>query len=252
MHHCQDMQARTRWLNGRRLIVILAVLAVLVSLLAGFVLWRESNHSFRELAQRHGPLISYLLLYIEESGIPLPVPGDVFVMYVGHSFRDSAALLVLGWLGLVVCVVLGSTNLYLIAREWGRWLVTGRVGAIIHLTPKRLETAENWFRRWGPLAIIFGRHIPGFRVPITVACGIFRVSYPVFATCVAISTGIWAGIFVVVGVYLGTRVQTFLAEHRVTYITIPLIVGLAVAYFLFRLLTWESEKEAAPEGRLSG
>jgi hypothetical protein len=26
---------------------------------------------------------SYGLLYLEESGVPLPAPGDVFVMYVG-------------------------------------------------------------------------------------------------------------------------------------------------------------------------
>lgn len=32
---------------------------------------------------------SYGLLYIEESGVPLPAPGDVFVMYVGAHVPRS-------------------------------------------------------------------------------------------------------------------------------------------------------------------
>src|SRR5712692_1588523 len=46
--------------------------------------------------------------------------------------------------------------------------------------PRRLERAERWFERYGVLAIIFSRHIPGFRVPITVAAGVFKIRYQVF------------------------------------------------------------------------
>src|SRR4029077_13468471 len=37
----------------------------------------------RHVLHRYTYLAGYGLLYIEESGIPLPAPGDVFVMYVG-------------------------------------------------------------------------------------------------------------------------------------------------------------------------
>src|SRR3979411_1471459 len=35
------------------------------------------------LLNRFGAAASFALLYIEESGVPLPVPGDVYVAYLG-------------------------------------------------------------------------------------------------------------------------------------------------------------------------
>ena len=38
----------------------------------------------RDFLRQHGPLAAVGLLYLEESGVPMPVPGDFFVMYLGH------------------------------------------------------------------------------------------------------------------------------------------------------------------------
>jgi len=51
---------------------------------------------------------------------------------------------------IIVVVVLGATNLYLISRRIGRRLLAGRLGAVLHVTPERLDQAERWFHRWGP------------------------------------------------------------------------------------------------------
>jgi membrane protein DedA with SNARE-associated domain len=169
------------------------------------------------ILHRYTYLASYGLLYMEESGIPLPAPGDVFVMYVGaHVPRNIASWLV-AWLGLIGVVVLGATNLFFISRRFGRRLAEGRFAEVIHLSPERLERAERWFQRYGVVAIIFGRHIPGFRVPITVAAGALKVRYPVFAASVAVSTAIWAGVVMVIGINYGPRMEAFLNVHRVTY-----------------------------------
>jgi membrane protein DedA with SNARE-associated domain len=104
----------------------------------------------------------------------------------------------------------------------------------VHLSPERLERAEKWFARYGVLAIIFGRHIPGFRVPITLAAGVFRVRYPVFAASVAVSTAIWAGVFLIVGINFGGRLEAFLRVHReASWIFVAFIV-VAVSVSLFR------------------
>ena len=98
-----------------------------------------------------------------------------------------------------------------------RRLVEGRFAHLVHLSPERLDRAERWFARYGVIAIIFGRHIPGFRVPITVAAGVFKVSYPLFAASVAVSTAIWAGVFILIGINFGPRIEAFLGLHRETY-----------------------------------
>jgi membrane protein DedA with SNARE-associated domain len=159
----------------------------------------------------------YALLYIEESGVPLPAPGDVFVMYVGVHIPHNIFAFILAWLGLVLVVVLGATNLFFISRKFGTRLVHSQFAEYIHLTPERLEKAEQWFKRYGVLAIIFGRHIPGFRVPITVASGVFQVSYRVFAISVAISTAIWAGVMLTLGIAIGPRLAVLLHAHGYVY-----------------------------------
>ena len=185
-----------------------------------------------QLASR-GYLTSYPLLYIEESGVPLLAPGDVFMLYVGAHVPHQAPTLVAAWLGFVVVVVAGATNLYLVSRRLGRRVVHSRIAAFMHITPERMEKAEAWFHRYGWVAIIFGRHVPGLRVPITAACGVLKVPYPVFAGSVAISTAVWAGFWVGLGALYGVRVEAYIRAHSEYYWigggALALVVGLLIA-----------------------
>jgi membrane protein DedA with SNARE-associated domain len=179
--------------------------------------------------RRFGAPASFVLLYLEESGVLLPVPGDVYVVYLGSHYGRSLVGWVAAWLGVIAVVVAGSTNLYFISRRWGHRLVRGRLGAFLHLEPERLDRAEKWFARWGALAVIFGRHVPGFRIPITVASGIFEVPYRVFAPSVAVSTAIWAAAWLTLGARFGDNVRHFFELHRWTYLLLAGgVVALAV------------------------
>jgi membrane-associated protein len=199
--------------------ILITAAIVVVAILEGDVpdLVSWGTHWIRLILRRYSYLGSYGLLYVEESGIPLPAPGDVFVMYVGAHVPRNLASWIIAWLGLVGIVVLGATNLFFISRKFGRRLAEGRFAEVVHLSPERLDRAERWFKRYGVAAIIFGRHIPGFRVPITVAAGVLRVSYPVFAASVAVSTAIWAGVVMTIGINFGPRMEAFLRVHRETY-----------------------------------
>jgi membrane protein DedA with SNARE-associated domain len=219
-------------------IVILIVAAIVVSaILQGDVpdVLEAGTVWVRHILHRYTYLASYGLLYIEESGIPLPAPGDVFVMYVGAHVPRNFFSWFVAWLGLIGVVVLGATNLFFISRKFGRRLAESRYAEAIHLSPERLQKAEDWFKRYGVVAIIFGRHIPGFRVPITVAAGALKVSYPVFAASVAVSTAIWAGVVMTIGVAFGPRMEAFLNVHRVTYWIWAGVVLVMIGVILYRI-----------------
>src|SRR5438132_13200290 len=198
--------------SGRALQIGAAVLGVLAVLIVLAVLYgdlpelfRISNQAVRDFVRHNSFLAGFGLLYLEESGVPLPAPGDVFVMYVGIHVPRNLVAWIAAWLGLIVAVVLGATNLFLISRKYGRRLAESQLAEYVHLSPERLAKAERWFKRYGVLAIIFGRHIPGFRIPITVACGVFQIPYRVFAPSVAVSTAIWAGIVLYIGANYGPK-----------------------------------------------
>jgi membrane protein DedA with SNARE-associated domain len=189
----------------------------------------------RDFLRQNGPLAAVGLLYLEESGVPMPVPGDFFVMYLGSRVAGDWMSGLLAWLALTMAVVLGSTNLYWISRRWGRRLVAGRAGAMLHLTPGRIERSERWFGRWGPWALIIGRHIPGFRVPITIAAGSFNVRFRTFALCVGISTATWSAFFLLMGHLLGERAQAFMDVHRTaTPMICAAILAVGLVYILGR------------------
>lgn len=193
----------------------LIVLAFLYGDLPEFL--HPVGRQLRELYRHNAYLPGYGLLYLEESGIPLPAPGDVFVMYVGIHVPHHLVAWIAAWLGLIVAVVLGATNLYLISRKYGRRLAQSSLAEYAHLSHERLIKAEAWFQRYGVLAIIFGRHIPGFRIPITVAAGVFEVPYRVFAPSVAVSTAIWAGVMLIVGIKYGPHLADLLRAHGFLY-----------------------------------
>lgn len=213
--------------QGRRLIGVAAVALLAIALFAAYRLegWPDAVRDTGELARgllvRFGPGFTFVDLYLEESGLPMPVPGDVFILYLGHQLASSMGWLVAAWLGIIAVVVAGASNLYLASRRWGRQLVEGRFGLLLHLPPDRLQRAEQWFQRWGPLAIIFGRHVFGLRVPMSVAGGVLRVPYPVFAVSVAISAAPWAAFWLWIGIHYGGRLGTFLQGHWWAYLLFP-------------------------------
>jgi membrane protein DedA with SNARE-associated domain len=234
-----------RWTAG---VFVAAIVAFLVfAILEGDLpeLFRDGAYFVGHLLRQFGMVAAFCLLYAEESGVPMPMPGDVFVMYVGHHSAPSALTLVAAWLGLVAVVVLGASNLYFISRRWGRSIVERRLGKLLHLTPARIDKAERWFGRWGVWTLVFGRHIPGLRVPLTVAAGIFRVRYRVFVASVAISTAVWAGFFMTLGVVFGGRIGHLLQLHREGYVILPAVIVIAFSVYLLILIRRSARVEPA-------
>src|ERR1700686_315056 len=238
----RDWVSRTSGMQKLRIAAIAILIAaaiVLSAILQGDVpdVVNGVTHWVRLILHRYTYLASYGLLYIEESGVPLPAPGDVFVMYVGAHVPRNLPSWIIAWLGLIGVVVLGATNLFFISKRFGRRLAEGRFAKVVHLSPERLKRAEQWFRRYGVIAIIFGRHIPGFRIPITVAAGVLKVKYRVFAASVAVSTAMWAGVVIIIGINFGPRMEAFLRVHRETYwmwAAVVLAMVILIGYRVYR------------------
>jgi membrane protein DedA with SNARE-associated domain len=181
-------------------------------------------------------LVGVALVGVEEAGVPLPVSGDLLIMYSASSVsRNPYAWLPLG-LGFELMVLAGSSVLFLVSRRWGTRLLQGRVGMALHLTPARIKRAERWFKRWGIWAVIFGRYVPGFRVAVTVVAASFGLGYRVFITGVAISAAVWVTLFMTLGLLVGPQAERLLGAHQNSSLLVlggVLLIGLV--YFVGRL-----------------
>ena len=188
------------------------------------------------IQHQSGIQIAIAGIYLEESGVPMPVPSEVSVGYLGQRLTASPLTLFASWLGLTLLIVLGSTNLFMASRRFGQRLITGRIGTALHLTPSRIARAQSWLEHWGPLAIGVSRYVPGLRWAMAVACGILGVSYRTFWFSTTISAAIWAAVILTLGVALGDAVGQAITAHAWIGLLLPLPAAIVVTTGLVRLI----------------
>ncbi|HZK72967.1 MAG TPA: DedA family protein [Clostridia bacterium] len=188
--------------------------------------WRPLSHVVRIFVLQHQSGGLFVVIFLEELGIPLPAPGDAAIAYGGYLTTTGAIPYPLAYLAVVSGAVLGSACNLTISRRYGRPFIQ-RFGTYVGITDERLVRAEDIFKRWGPWAIIVGRHIPGMRIVISALSGILGVPYRVFIPCVFVSAAIWAAIFLELGRRIGPRIrEAFLIFPA--YLIPWLLLGLAL------------------------
>jgi membrane protein DedA with SNARE-associated domain len=189
-----------------------------------------------QLEQTIGVEFAVAGVYLEETGVPMLVPSEVSIGYLGQRLRGNPLAAGATWLGLTLLILLGSTNLFAASRRFGPRLVRGRLGTALHLTPSGVARAQRWFDRWGPLAIGLSRYVPGLRWGMAVACGTLGVGYRTFWLSTAISAAIWAGGLIMLGVALGETAGRVIAEHAWMGLLLPLPAAAVVTTGIVRLL----------------
>lgn len=162
--------------------------------------------SIRTFVVHQAVIAPFILLFIEESGIPLPIPGDVYLAFTGYQVSKGTVPYWGAFLMLLIAVLAGSSILYFISARWGTLLVD-KLGIYLHLNQKKLVEVEKDFKKYGIFLIIFGRHIPGLRIPITVFSGISGVSYPTFIISTFISIVFWIAFYLALGERVGKNVM---------------------------------------------
>lgn len=180
--------------------------------------------------------LGVLLVIVEEAGLPLPISGDLLIMYSASRVGGNPPVLLVLGLAFEVAVLVGSSCLFAIASRWGTRLLYGAPGRALRLSPERLERVEGWFKRWGIWAVIVGRYVPGFRVAVTVVAASFGVTYRVFIAGVAISAAIWISAFMALGLWVGPRAQQLLGTHQSSsYLLLGALVLIGILFFVARL-----------------
>lgn len=226
-------------LGSRRLWAGLGLLALLTAwaFFQGDLLeeFTDIRAFFVAASLRFGLVGSLLLLYAEESGLPLPIPGDAILIYLGsHPQPLLAAALAI----LAVCA--GASNLYWLSRRFGpRLLASPWAGRLFHLTPARAARAHAWFARWGALAVIFGRHVPGLRIPMTVIAGTFGLPYRVFLPSLALSATLWVALWMTLAARFAPSLEALVTAHTWLY---ALFAFFVLASLLLPLLPWPSRR----------
>jgi membrane protein DedA with SNARE-associated domain len=179
------------------------------------------------LLHQQAYLALILLLTAEEAGIPLPIPGDIVIAYIGYQVSKGVLPYAAAFLLLLLAILVGSSILYALSSRYGQRIVL-KFGKYLHVDEQKLLTVEKKFKRYGPWVIILGRHIPGFRIPITIFAGMSSVSYRTFLLSTFISVIFWIALYLTIGKNLGPKTVSLLHAHYGYYLflAVPIVIGL--------------------------
>src|SRR6266566_7388652 len=164
--------------------------------------WDTVRAGLTGLLDQHGVLAAFVLILIEEVGVPVPIPGDFLMLLLGVHARQGRVPLWEALLVMELATLIGASGLYLAASHGGRSLVY-RYGRYMHLTPERLAQAERWLLRHGALAIVAGRLTPGLRIATVITCGVLGVPLRRFVPALAVGSFLYILLYTLLGFFLG-------------------------------------------------
>lgn len=178
-----------------------------------------------------------LLVFLEEAGLPLPLPGDVAIVIAGYRAGHDVARLLLTVAVLEAATIIGASILYGLGTWGGRTLLY-RFGRYLRISPERLDRTGATLQRRGWIAVFLGRIIPGLRIVTPLAAGAFGVSYLRFLPALVAGSLTYISGLVLLGMWLGPRAIEIIEGPGVSLrmvLTVALAIGLAaLLIFLYR------------------
>ena len=173
-------------------------------------------------------IIVCAFLLIEESGIPIPVPGDAVLMSAGYiAWAHGARLLLFMPIG-YLCAVTGAAVCYWVSRKLGRAVIL-RHGKKIQITEARLNKAEHLMNRAAARTVGIARMFPGGRINASIAAGCLNVPFKRFYSGVLISSVFWVSGFTLLCYVLGEKMNAVLPWlDKISVAIVPGLVVIAV------------------------
>lgn len=163
-----------------------------------------------------------------ESGLLIGffLPGDSLLFTAG--FIASQGYLNIGVLifGSFVCAVFGDNVGYATGHKFGRRLFQKEESWLFH--KKNLVAAENFYEKYGKLAIVLARFMPVVRTFTPIVAGIAAMRYKMFMTFNLIGGFLWTVGITLLGFFLGKIIPA----DKIDKYLLPIIIAIIIVSVL--------------------
>jgi membrane protein DedA with SNARE-associated domain len=171
-------------------------------------------------------------LMAAESSI-VPIPSEVIippaVMAAKEGRLTIAGIIIAGTIGSWV----GATIMYWVSRYAGRPLLL-KYGRYVFITPKKIESIENWTLHFGPFGIFAARLLPVVRHLIGIPAGIVQMNFLLYSLYTIIGSAIWTSVLCWVGFQAGKDTELLQGSlHKIMIWIIGGLFVLGVIYWFF-------------------
>ncbi|MBM7825157.1 membrane-associated protein [Arcanobacterium pluranimalium] len=188
-------------------------------------------------------LLGIAIIIFIESGVLFPfLPGDSLLITIAvlhHSLGYPLWVMVL-----VACLaaIAGDQVGFWLGRHYGRKLFSPDAKI---LKTERLDQAEAFFAKYGPLALVLGRYLAFVRTYVPLGAGISSMRYRHFAFWNIAGAITWVFSMVTIGVLIGQIPGVTQSIERIMLVFvvvtgIPVIIGI-----------WKNGKKSKPAEQLA-
>ncbi|HEU4392765.1 MAG TPA: DedA family protein [Solirubrobacterales bacterium] len=185
------------------------------------------------------PIVNWGTDFISATGLPavfvlmalesacLPVPSEAIMLFAGSSVAAGDLTL----FGVVAAGVLGN-----LVGSWAAYAVGyyGRLdllekNKLIHVSPKHLKWADDWFERYGSATVFFSRMLPIVRTFISLPAGVAKMPFWRFTYLTLLGCIPWVLMLALVGKSVGDNWEEWRDHlHYLDYLVVVGFVALAV------------------------
>ncbi|HKG37176.1 MAG TPA: DedA family protein [Solirubrobacterales bacterium] len=191
------------------------------------------------------PIVNASTDFINATGLPavfalmalesacLPVPSEAIMLFAGFSVSEGELTL----FGIVAAGVLGnlvgSWTAYA-AGYYGRLELLEK-NRLIHLPPRYLKWADDWFARYGDATVFFTRMLPIIRTFISLPAGIARMPFWRFTLLTLLGCIPWVLMLGLVGKSVGDNWEEW--RDKLHYIDYAVVIA-AIVLITYLLVRW--------------
>lgn len=194
-----------------------------------------------------GVVAVFLLMTLESACIP--IPSEAIMLFAGFSVSEGELTL----FGIVAAGVLGN-----LAGSWIAYAVGyyGRLdllekNKLIHISPKHLKWADDWFERYGSATVFFSRMLPIIRTFISLPAGVAKMPFWRFTLFTLAGSIPWVLALALIGESVGENWEDW--RHKLGYLDYVVLAAIVVGviYLVVKRLRGggrgEDEGVAPPE-----
>lgn len=154
---------------------------------------------FAVLFQHYGLAAVFVLLLLENFGLPLP--GEAVLLYAGYHMSVYAGW---GWMELLplaaAACILGQAAGFSLGRYFQTWAERG-----LRLTGEHHAVAAAFFKKHGPVTILLARFVAGVRFLAGPIAGLYHMPWRTFMIYNVIGALAWVALVSQAGVLLGVH-----------------------------------------------
>ncbi len=204
------------------------------------------------------PIVNAGTDFISSTGLPavfilmalesacLPVPSEAIMLFAGSSVAAGE----LTMFGIVAAGVLGN-----LVGSWAAYAVGyyGRLdllekNKLIHVSPKHLKWADDWFERYGDATVFFSRMLPIVRTFISLPAGVAKMPFWRFTVLTLLGCIPWVLMLGLIGKSVGDNWEEWRDHlHYLDYAVVAAAIALVVYLLIKRRRSGDGATKVGPE-----